>query len=42
MQPGGSCEWFLLKFADEFSIQYCGADSKGIFDSLTGNSLASA
>jgi hypothetical protein len=33
MEPGPSCEWFLLKFSGCFSIQYCGAnDSKDLLD----------
>jgi hypothetical protein len=33
MEPGPSCEWFLLEFTDSFSIQYCGAtDSRTLLD----------
>jgi hypothetical protein len=38
MEPGPSCEWFLIQFADEFSVQYGGEDSKAILDpTITGN-----
>jgi len=38
MEPVPFCEWFLIEFADEFNVQYCGGDSKGVLDvSVTGN-----
>lgn len=40
MELGPSCKWFLIEFAEEFSIQYFGDSNTILDDTITGNRVA--